>query len=92
MKSSFMENLTPIQMQQVRKQTYPRLASNQPRTNRSESMRHSNKTNRMRRKLGEDQRVVNPGSDYEVDDDFEEQHAICGPPAPVEFKSKPPSK
>ena len=26
------------------------------------------------------------------DEDFEEQHAVCGPPAPVVYKSKPPSK
>ena len=26
------------------------------------------------------------------DEDFEEKHAVCGPPAPVVFKSKPPSK
>ena len=25
------------------------------------------------------------------DEDFDEQHAVCGPPAPVVYKSKPPS-
>ena len=28
----------------------------------------------------------------ESDEDFAEQHAVCGPPAPVVYKSKPPSK
>ena len=28
----------------------------------------------------------------ESDEDFAEQHAVCGPPAPVAYKSKPPSK
>ena len=85
--------MTPIAYRRAQKnQPYPRLASNQARTNRSESQRHVNKANRIMRRLGEIQKPVNHGSDFEVEEDFEEQHAICGPPAPVEFKSKPPSK
>ena len=93
MKHTFEENITPIAYRRAQKnQPYPRLASNQARTNRSESQRHVNKANRIMRRFGEIQKPVNQGSDFEVEDDFEEQHAICGPPAPVEFKSKPPSK
>ena len=81
------ENMTPVSMQRAnRTRPSPKLASNQPRTNRSDSLRNSNKTNQYEKRITEFQKTGTMGSDYEVND-FEEQHAICGPPAPVEFKS-----
>ena len=54
-------------------------------------MKQHKKIRRPEHRFGEVQRVANQASDYEEQEDFEELHAVCGPPAPVEFKSKPPS-
>ena len=54
MKQSFIEKMTPTSVNRIQKNNpSPRLASNQARSNRSDSLKNSNRNNHTRRKIGE---------------------------------------
>ena len=73
MKHTFLEKMTPISVHQTQKNIpSPRIASNQARSNRSDSLKNSNRTNHIRRKLGEGLKTGIQSSDYEAEADFEE--------------------